>query len=277
MARINLLPWRKELRERKNKEFNVLMAAVAGVAGLLVLAAFTFFNTELSNQQAANDRIEQENQQLEVALKSIETLEAQREQMLSQMKVIQDLQGRRSIPVRVWDDMARAVPRAMYLTNIKREGDVITITGQADNANEVARLVRNIDGSEWLGESAVVSIKSKIEAYQKLEAKTASDPNHMPVPEESYVEFVVTTKVQSPKTEEEEGANPENATSPEAVVDGVVTPVADDGLATPVSVEPAGGAPAPQSVPTPENPPANPAPETPVQPSPEPTNAQTGA
>lgn len=275
MARINLLPWRKELRERRNREFNVLMAAVAGVAGLLVLAAFTFFNTELSNQQAANDRIEQENQQLEVALKSIETLEAQREQMLSQMKVIQDLQGRRSIPVRVWDDLARAVPRAMYLTNIKREGDVITITGQADNANEVARLVRNIDGSEWLGESAVINIKSKIEAYQKAEAKTASNPNHVPVPEESYVEFVVTTKVQSPKTEEEEGANPENATSPEAVVDGAITPVADDGLATPVSVEPA----TPQTAaPAPTDVPVQPATsETPAQPSPEPTNAKTGA
>lgn len=261
MARINLLPWRKELRERKNKEFNVLMAAVAGVAGVLVLMVFTFFNTELSNQQAANDRIDQENKQLDVALKSIETLEAQREQMLSQMKVIQDLQGRRSIPVRVWDDLARAVPKDMYLLNIKRVGELITITGQANSANDVARLVRNVDGSEWLGESAVVNIKSKIEAYQKLEAKIATNPNHVPVPEESYVEFVVTTKIQSPKTEEE-GANPEEST------DNVATPtIPDDDLATPVSVEPAGGAEVPATT----------APEAPAQPSPESTNAQTGA
>lgn len=276
MARINLLPWRKELRERNNKDFNILMAAVAGLAGLLVLGVFTFFNTELGNQQAANARIEQENQQLDVALKSIETLEAQREQMLSQMKVIQDLQGRRSIPVRVWDDLARAVPeRTMYLTNIKRTGEVITITGFANSANDVSRLVRNIDGTEWLGESAVLNIKSKIEAYEKLEKKIADNPTHIPVPEESFVEFVVTTKIQAPKTEEEAGANPETPAS------DVATPAVDD-LATPVNVEPTD---APAPVATPEAQPASPAPtpapsatpETPAQPSPEPTNAQAGA
>ncbi|WP_084349647.1 PilN domain-containing protein [Moraxella oblonga] len=282
MARINLLPWRKELRERNNRDFNILMAAVAGLAALLVLGVFTFFNNELSNQQAANDRIDQENKQLDVALKSIETLEAQREQMLSQMKVIQDLQGRRSIPVRVWYDLAQAVPKDVYLLNIKRVGEVITITGKADNANEVARLVRNIDGSEWLGESAVLNIKSKIEAYQKVEAKVAKDPDYVPVPEEGYVEFVITTKIQTPKPEEE-GANNSSEPSPDATV----ATTTNDDLAAPVHVEPVGGTPAPEVAPAnpvpeaPANPvpeaPANPVPAAQAQPSPETTNAKTGA
>lgn len=280
MARINLLPWRKELRERNNKDFNILMAAVAGLAGLLVLGVFTFFNTELSNQQAANTHIEQANQQLDVALKSIETLEAQREQMLSQMKVIQDLQGRRSIPVRVWYDLALAVPdKTVYLSSIKRVGEVITITGHANNANDVSRLVRALDGSEWLGESVVLNIKSKIEAYQKAEAKLAANPNADVVPEESFVEFIVTTKIQEPKAEEE-GANPDATPT-----DEMATPAVDD-LVAPVNVEPADAS-APPSAPAPTTPAPQPAvpeapapsatPETPAQPSPETTNAQAGA
>lgn len=100
MARINLLPWRQEERKRKNGEFNRLIAAVAGLALVGVALAYSLLNSDLENQQTANRKIEEANTQLDVALKSIETLEAQREQMLSQMKVIQDLQGRRSIPVR---------------------------------------------------------------------------------------------------------------------------------------------------------------------------------
>ena len=163
MARINLLPWRQEERQRKNNDFNVLIGGTLVVAGLCAFIGYYVLNSMLNNQLDANKRIEDANAQLEVALTSIKDLEAQRDQMLSQMKVIQDLQGKRSIPVRVWDDMAKAVPTAMYLVSIQRENDTITITGQADNANVVAALVRNLNNSMWLDGSAVVSIKSKVQ------------------------------------------------------------------------------------------------------------------
>lgn len=238
MARINLLPWRQEERKRKNNEFNRLIAAVAGLAALAVLLAYTLLNNDLGNQQTANKKIEEANAQLDIALKSIETLEAQREQMLSQMKVIQDLQGRRSIPVRVWDDIARAVPTAMYLVNIKREDDLITITGFADNANIVANLVRNLNNSQWLDGSAVVSIKSKLEAYQNTPAPAANPDNARPMyPEDNYVEFVVTTTVQqqttNPTDAEQSGAELVPATQ------GVPADF-DATIAQPIGVEPVG-------------------------------------
>lgn len=205
MARINLLPWRKEQRERRNKEFNLLAGATAGLAILVTILVLSILNRELTNQQNANKHIEDANAQLDVALKSIEELEVKREQMLSQMKVIQDLQGRRSVPVRVWDNIARAIPRdTMYLNNIKREGDVITFTGFAANPNVVANLVRNLNASEWLDGSAVVSIKTKLEAYQSTPSQQLADAGTRSVyPEDSYVEFVATTKIQYQEDKEE--------------------------------------------------------------------------
>lgn len=205
MARINLLPWRKEQRERRNKEFNLLAAATAGLAILATILVLSILNRDLINQQNANKRIEDANAQLDVALKSIEDLEAQREQMLAQMKVIQDLQGRRSVPVRVWDNIARAIPRdTMYLNNIKREGDVIRLTGFAANPNVVANLVRNLNASEWLDGSAVVSIKSGIQAYQGTPSQQVANAGARSVyPEDSYVEFVATTKIQYQEAKDE--------------------------------------------------------------------------
>lgn len=250
MARINLLPWRQEERKRKNGEFNRLIAAVAGLALVGVALAYSLLNSDLENQQTANRKIEEANTQLDVALKSIETLEAQREQMLSQMKVIQDLQGRRSIPVRVWDDIARAVPTAMYLVSIKREDDLITITGQADNAHIVANLVRNLNNSEWLDGSAVVSIKSKLEAYQNTSATPAATKNAdgsesvRPIyPEDNYVEFVVTTKVQE-QTQTAEATDV--VPMPDMSASGVGADF-DASIAQPIGVEPVGEPSAPAS------------------------------
>lgn len=205
MARINLLPWRQEVRERKNKEFMTLIVAVLLLSLLGAFAAWSYFNRELEQQQQANESIKQANAELDKALKQISTLEQQRNDIIERMKVIQDLQGRRPVPVHVWDDIARLVPAQMYLTNMKREGDVITFTGQADNPNTVSTLIRNLDGSKWLQDSAVVSLSQpNAVAYQN------ATPNPQPTntaggeaeprpeyPEDRYITFVVTTQITS--------------------------------------------------------------------------------
>lgn len=211
MARINLLPWRQEARERKNKEFNVLAAATAGLTALAVLVALMFLNRDLDNQRSANQLITDQNAQLDVALKEIEGLEQQRDEMVSRMKVIQDLQGRRSVPVRIWDDIARAIPPAMYLTSIKREGDTITLVGYADNNTIVTQLVSNLDKSPWLADSRIPQIKTAIEAYQTKTAsaqKTADGQERAVLPEDSYIEFTVTTQVKPDEPKLDENGNP---------------------------------------------------------------------
>lgn len=200
MARINLLPWRQEVRERKNKEFMTLIVAVLLLSLLAAFAAWSYFNNQLTDQQAANEKIKQENTNLDKALTEIETLEQQRDDIVARMKVIQDLQGRRPVPVRVWDDIARVIQPQMYLTNMKREGDLITFTGQAADNTVVANFMRALDGSEWLQDSAVVSIQQpNAVAYQQAPQTpqpTANGKQPRPAyPEDNYITFVVTTKI----------------------------------------------------------------------------------
>ncbi len=221
MARINLLPWRQEERERRNKEFIALVAAVTLLALLAAFAAWSYFNSQLNDQRDANALIEQENSRLDSALKEIETLEQRREDIISRMQVIQDLQGRRPIPVHLWDDIAQGIPPALYLTNMKREGDLITLTGFADNPNVVSSLIRNLDNSQWMGNSAVQNIQQNITAYQvapqvATQAPTSEGTEGAPprpvYPEDSYVQFVITTQVQyESKLEQTDAAAPTTA------------------------------------------------------------------
>lgn len=224
MARINLLPWRQAERERKNKEFLALAGAVAAIAIIGVMMTMTFLGNALDNQLEANAYIEQANQDLDKVAEEIATLEQQREEMLSRMKIIQDLQGQRSIPVRVWDDIARAVPQAMYLVGMKREDDTITITGFADNPNTISQLVRNLDASPWLADSGVPNIQTEIQAYS---TPRTVQTNRQPLPEDTYIQFTVTTKVKIdvPKKEGEEGAE-QSGGAPQAPSESapVVTP-----------------------------------------------------
>ncbi len=209
MARINLLPWRAEERERRNKEFITLVVAVTLLTLLAAFATWSYFNNELEEQLDANALIEQENARLDTVLSEIDSLEQRREDIISRMQVIQDLQGRRPVPVRLWDDLAKAMPSALYLNNLKREGDVITLTGLADNPNLVSNLIRNLDSSKWMGNSAVSNIQQNISAYQAAPALNntinTGEQTRPVYPEDSYVQFVVTTRVQSETATPEEG------------------------------------------------------------------------
>ncbi|MBP6496209.1 MAG: PilN domain-containing protein [Psychrobacter sp.] len=212
MARINLLPWRQEERARRNKEFITLVVAVTLLSLLAAFATWSYFNNELAEQLDANALIEQENARLDKALVEIDSLEQRREDIISRMQVIQDLQGRRPVPVRLWDDLAKAIPPALYLNNLKREGDVLTLTGLADNPNVVSSLIRNLDSSKWMGNSAVSNIQQNITAYQAAPVleSTVTTPGEQPrpiYPEDSYVQFVITTKVQSETAVPVEGAD----------------------------------------------------------------------
>lgn len=196
MARINLLPWREEARERKNKEFITQVVLILLLSAAVALAVWYYFDNQLTEQQRANDLVSQENQRLDGVLTEIEMLEQRREDIISRMKVIQDLQGTRPIPVRVWDDLARAMPEALYLTSLKREGDLITLNGRADNPNVVSSLIRNLDNSNWMTASAVRSITKDI----------PNNPAEIITPEQQYVTFEVTTTVviQAAKPDEEQ-------------------------------------------------------------------------
>lgn len=207
MARINLLPWRQEERERRNKEFNVLAVVVAAMAIVAVLVAMTYLNRDLSNQLEANQLIVDQNTQLDVALKEIEGLEQQRDEMVARMKVIQDLQGRRSVPVRIWDDIARAVPPAMYLTSMKREGDTITLVGYADNNTVVTQLVSNLDRSPWLADSRIPQITTTAGNYQQGGAPISAREGQVR-PEDNYIQFTVTTQVKPDEIKLDGSANP---------------------------------------------------------------------
>ena len=102
-----------------------------------------------------------------------------------------------------------AIPPALYLDNLKREDDLITLTGKADNPNVVSNLIRNLDNSEWMDGSAVRTIQQDITAYAPApvlpQASTTGEQPRPVYPEDSYVQFVVTTEVQhATETEEDE-------------------------------------------------------------------------
>ncbi|MAE23371.1 pilus assembly protein PilN [Pseudomonas indoloxydans] len=160
MARINLLPWREQLREERKQRFLVSLVGVLVVAAGLVFLGDQFLSAAISNQNARNDFIKKEIAVLDARIKEISELRARRQQLLERMKIIQDLQGNRPIIGRVFDQLVRTLPDGVYFTSVKMVGNSIAIIGVAESNNRVSNLMRNLDASEWLTAPNLTEVKA---------------------------------------------------------------------------------------------------------------------
>lgn len=149
MAKINLLPWRQELRKQRQQEFIAFLMAVVIVAAGIVLVGHVALSNQVSGQEERNAYIKSEISKLDGQIKEIDELQKRREELLGRMKVIQDLQGRRPVIVRIFDELVRVIPDGVYFTKLERTGDTFRLAGVAESANQVSALMRNLDASPW--------------------------------------------------------------------------------------------------------------------------------
>jgi type IV pilus assembly protein PilN len=150
MPRINLLPWRAELRQKRKKEFLVaLMGAVIVGAGLVYISKLTVQGWT-SAQRGRNEILKTEITVLDKQIEEIKGLKSQRERLLARMRVIDQLQRSRPEVVHLFDEIVKAVPEGVNLTDIAQAGQRIELRGVAQSSTRVSALMRNIDGSQWM-------------------------------------------------------------------------------------------------------------------------------
>lgn len=149
MARINLRPWREELRAEKQKQFIIMLLGAAIVAGGLAFLWKNNVDNRIAYQQSRNAYIESATRKLDNQIQEIDSLKRKRNELLARMKVIQDLQGKRPIIVRVFDELVRTVPDGLYFSDLKKSGERLDIIGMAESNSRISSLMRQFEESEW--------------------------------------------------------------------------------------------------------------------------------
>lgn len=149
MARINLLPWREDLREERKREFFVILGGVVIIAGGILFLYDRFVRGEVSYQQARNDYIRAEIVALDARVESINTLKDLKEDIKDRMSVIRDLEDNRPIIVHMFDELVKTLPDGVYFDSLTRTGNQLDIVGVAESNTNVSELMRRLGSSDW--------------------------------------------------------------------------------------------------------------------------------
>lgn len=161
MARINLLPWREELRKRRKREFGVATAIAVILTVCAMVGVHALIALFIDHQQERNSYLKQEIATLDGILKEIKDLEKTRENLLARMEIIQQLQHSRPEIVHMFDELVATIPEGMYLIKVDHRGRNLAISGRAESNARVSSYMRNLESSGWLGKPDLKVIESK--------------------------------------------------------------------------------------------------------------------
>ncbi len=162
MILVNLLPHREAARKRRREAFFVALGIAALMGGLICGAVYSWYQAQISGQQAKNTFLKSEITRLENQIKEIAGLQQEIAALRARQNAVEDLQGNRNLPVYLLDELVRQLPDGVYLTGMKQENQVVLLTGVAQSNERVSELLRNLsNNSPWLTRPELIEITGK--------------------------------------------------------------------------------------------------------------------
>ena len=186
ITRINLLPWREELRQEQKKQF-ALMAVMSCVLAAAIVGLIHFqMQAKIDYQLSRNRFMSNEITKVDEEIKEISELKKVRRSLIERMEVIQDLQGSRPSIVHLFSEIVASVPNGVYLESLSQTGSSLLINGQAESNARVSTYMRNLSASEWLKDPNLTVIEVEDITVNRIST------------------FTLTVKQTSPNASEEE-------------------------------------------------------------------------
>ena len=124
-------------------------------------AKFEMWNATFDMPYAAFRQRLKEIAQLNRKIKEIRNLEKTKANLIARMNIIQRLQESRPEIVHLFDELVETLPSGTYLETVTQGGKAIALQGRAQSNARVSAYMRNIEGSEWLGDATLKLIENK--------------------------------------------------------------------------------------------------------------------
>ena len=173
LIQLNMLPYREEQDKQKKAQFTRLMvfSGLVGV-GLLVLT-YVSLSGMILNQESRNQQLTDGIAQLDIQIKEVETLEAEKRDFLARKAKVEELENKRFEAARMIDSLNTVAPEGVYLTGIRaKDVSTYTLSGKATSDSKIADFMRVIPSTNVFGQPSLDRI-NKVESVQEFELTVA--------------------------------------------------------------------------------------------------------
>lgn len=156
MIRINLLPV-KELKAEEVRRRELMIGGVClALTIFLIMGVYAHQWRQASALEKELEELRQELQVLNVKAKDVAVLQRKVKEFAGKNKVIDDINKKKSGPVRVMESLALATPSTLWLTEFKEVGGNLTITGVAMDNQTIAEFLKALASHPYFSNTELV-------------------------------------------------------------------------------------------------------------------------
>jgi type IV pilus assembly protein PilN len=160
MAKINLLPWREELRQQQKKEFLTLLGFAALMTVIALGGVHLYMDGLKEHQTQRNKLIQDEIVTLDQKIVEVKSIGEKKTKLLSKIDLVQRLQESRPEIVHLFDEIPRTTPDGVFLTKFSQSGADLLFEGKTQSNARVSAFMRAVEASLWLKQPKLDVIKS---------------------------------------------------------------------------------------------------------------------
>ena len=168
------------------KQGDIILVTVLAISMAISGTWWFLLKSKLADLKELERQRTVERDELKPFIDKVEELETKRALLKRKVDVINELKNKQHGPVRIMDEVSRALPELVWLTQLKLTGNNITLVGDAMDENAVANYYSNLDASPFFEEPVVKNLARKgddfaftltaVFTYEPPEIEKASAP-----------------------------------------------------------------------------------------------------
>jgi len=134
------------------RQGDILLLAVLAVALLGIGTRWLLLKNERDHLREVEREKRVQRDELQPYIQKVQELETKRDQLRHKISVINNLKQNQRGPVRIMDEVSRALPDLVWLTKMTMKGNSLTLSGVAMDETAVANYISNLDSSPFFQE-----------------------------------------------------------------------------------------------------------------------------
>lgn len=180
MIRINLLGGeRQKAKSAARFDASQQLTALCSLVVVASVAGIGFWYWKLGHDSTQLDAqivsLKREAARLDSVMAEVKTFEDRKATLQSRVALIERLRQGQTVPVQLLDHVSRSLPDSLWLTDLKEEGDFLTIEGRTTTLIGLSDFVNNL-GTNAVLQKPIEILDSAAEAVAAQPGRGAAGP-----------------------------------------------------------------------------------------------------
>jgi len=148
MIRINLLPHRDEHRRNQILQYILVALAALVLTIVLLLSSYSWSSIQLDDAEDRLQTVQDENRAIKIKIGKLSKFKEVQAEVQSKLDLVDTLQRGRFRSLESMQGLSVAIPKNVWLTDVKDSGGKISISGLGESNRAVAAFMRALENQK---------------------------------------------------------------------------------------------------------------------------------